>query len=60
MCHLAMYADNVVMVADSGAKLQAILDVVEAYVSRWKMKFNSRKCKVMVVGKSGLEDVVRR
>ena len=26
-----------------------MLDVVEAYVSRWKMKFNSRKRKVMVV-----------
>ena len=28
-----------------------MVDVVEAYVSRWKMKFNSRKSKVMVVGK---------
>ena len=32
-----MYADDV-LVADSGAKLQAMLDVVEAYVSRWKIK----------------------
>ena len=44
-----MYAD-VVLVADSAAELQAMLDVVEAYVSRWKMKFNSRKSTVMVVG----------
>ena len=29
----------------------AMSDVVEACVSRWKMKFNSRKGKVMVVGK---------
>ena len=28
-----------------------MLDVIETYVSRWKMKFNSRKRKVMVVGK---------
>ena len=28
-----------------------MLDVVEAYASRWKMKFNSRKSKVMAVGK---------
>ena len=28
-----------------------MVDVVEAYVSRWKLKFNSRKSKVMVVGK---------
>ena len=34
-----MYADDVVVVADFGAELQAMLDVVEAYVSRWKMKF---------------------
>ena len=45
-----VYADDV-LVADSGAELQAMLDVVEVYVSRWKMKFNSRKSKVMVVGK---------
>ena len=32
-----MYADDV-LVADSGAELQAILDVVEACVSRLKMK----------------------
>ncbi len=45
-----MHADDVVLVSDSGAELQAMLDVVEAYVSRWNMKFNSRKNKVMVVG----------
>ena len=28
-----------------------MLDMVEAYVSRWKMNFNSRKSKVNVVGK---------
>ena len=46
-----MYADDVVLVADSGAELQAMVDVEEAHVSRWKMKFKSRKSKVMVVGK---------
>ena len=49
-CRTLKYAD-VVLVADSGAELQAMLDVVEAYVSKWRMKFNSRKSKVMVVGK---------
>ena len=34
-----------VKVADTGAELQAMVDVVEAHVSRWKMKFNSRKSK---------------
>ena len=28
-----------------------MLGVVETYVSRWKMKFNSRKSKVLILGK---------
>ena len=44
------YADDVVLVANSGAERQVMLDVVETYVSRWKMKFN-RKSKIIVVGK---------
>ena len=28
-----------------------MVDVVEAYPSRWKLKFNSRKSMAMVVGK---------
>ena len=40
------------MVADSGAELQAMLDMVETYVSRWKIKFNSRISKVMAVRKT--------
>ena len=46
-----MHADDVVLVVDSVVELQAMLEVVEAYVSRWKMKSNNRKSKVMVVGK---------
>ena len=44
-------ADDIVLVADSGAEQQAMLDVVDAYVSRWKIKFNSRRSKVIVMGK---------
>ena len=40
-CGALMYADEVVLVADSGAELQAMLDVVEAYMLKWKMKFIS-------------------
>ena len=32
-----------------------MLDVVEAYISRWKMKFNSGTSKVMVVEKGEAE-----
>ena len=49
-CRELMYADDV-LVADSRAELQAVLDVVEAYVLRWKIKFNSRKSNVVIVGK---------
>ena len=28
-----------------------MLEVVQVYVIRWRMKFNSRKSKIMVVGK---------
>ena len=28
-----------------------LLEVVQAYVMRWRMKFNSRRNKMMVVGK---------
>ena len=46
-----MYADDIVLVADSGMELQTMLEVVQAYVMRWRMNFNSRKSKIMVVGK---------
>ena len=42
-----MYADDV-LVVDLRADM---LCVAEAYVSRWKIEFSSRKGKVMVVGK---------
>ena len=34
-CGALRYADDVVLVAGPGAELQARLDVVEPYVSRW-------------------------
>ena len=41
-----MYGSNVddtVLVADSGVGLQTMLEVVQAYVIKWRMKFNSMK-----------------
>ena len=46
-CGTLMNANEVVLMADSGAELQAVLYVAGAYVLRWKMKFS----KVMVVEK---------
>ena len=49
-CGTLMYVDDIVLVVDSGMELQTMLEVVQAYVMRWRMKFNSRKSKIMVVG----------
>ena len=46
-----MYADNIVFGADSGMELQTMLELAQAYVMRWRMKLNSRKSKIMIVGK---------
>ena len=46
-----MYADDIVLVADMEMELQTMLEVVQAYVIRWRIKFNSRKSKIVVVGK---------
>ena len=36
-----VYADNVVLMAHPGVELHAMLDMAQAYVLSWKMKFNS-------------------
>ena len=60
-CGALMYAEDIVLVADSGMELQTMLEVVQAYVMRWKMKFNSRKSKIMAVGmREGGTSWVRR
>ena len=47
-CGALMYADNIVLAADSGMGLSTMLEVVQVYVMRWRMKFNDRKSKIMV------------
>ena len=46
-----MYVDDIVLVPDSRMELQTMLEVVQAHVMRWRVVFNSRKSKIMVVGK---------
>ena len=46
-----MYADDIVLVADTEMELQTMLEVVQAYVMRWRMKFNRSKSKIMAVRK---------
>ena len=49
------FADDIVLMAESGKELQCMLDVAFKYANRWKLRFNAIKCGVLVVGqkKSG-------
>ena len=46
-----MYADGIVLVVDSGDGVADYIEVVQAYAMRLRMKFNSKKSNIMVVGK---------
>ena len=41
-CGALMYADVIALVVDSGMELQTMLEVAQAYVMRWRVKFNIR------------------
>ena len=45
-CGALMYEDDIVLVADSEMKLQTMLEMVQPYAMRWRMKFNSRKSRL--------------
>ena len=45
-----MYADDVVLLAESPDELQKMLDMMGQYAEEWKFSFNASKCKTMVVG----------
>jgi exonuclease III len=46
-----LYADDVVLVAESVEDLQGLIDVVDRFCRRWHMDINLSKSEVMVVGK---------
>jgi len=41
---LLLYADDIVLLADSVQELQAALDVAAAHARSWRFEFNSSKC----------------
>ena len=51
--HSLLYADDVVLVADSPEKLQELIAVVDQFCRRWHMDINLKKSEVMVVGTHG-------
>ena len=46
-----LYADDVVLVADTAEALQGLIDVVDKFCRRWHMDINLKKSEIMVVGK---------
>ena len=54
-CGGLMYADDIVLLAETGDELQGMLDVVGHYAQEWKFRFNARKSKTMVVGANSEE-----
>jgi len=50
---LILYADNIVIFANSKEDLQLSLNALYEYCQRWKMIVNINKTKVMVIRKSG-------
>ena len=50
-----MYADDVALVAESGADLQSMLDSLSAYSDKWSLCVNTKKSKVMVFGGGKLD-----
>ena len=56
---LIMYADDTVLLADSKAKLQHLLDCYLEYCENWKLKINPDKTKVMIFGKNYRKPVLK-
>ena len=50
---LLLYADDIVLLAESASDLQTMLDIVTAYSKQWRFRVNPKKGKseVMIFGK---------
>ncbi|MCG7875034.1 MAG: reverse transcriptase domain-containing protein [Candidatus Thiodiazotropha endolucinida] len=51
---ILLYADDIVIFSSSSDGLQSGLNYLESYCSRWKLKVNTSKTKVMVFRKGGM------
>ena len=51
---LLLYADDIVIFANSAEELQHSLDSLGDYCRKWKLKVNVKKTKVMVFRKGGI------
>jgi hypothetical protein len=48
-----LFADDIVLVADSESELQRALDILSRHARHWRYRFNHDKCAVLVMGKRG-------
>ena len=50
---MILYADDIVVFAESKDELQRSLDALLEYCNRWKLVVHTRKTKIMIFKKSG-------
>ena len=49
-CGAPMYADDLAVVASSPHELQAMIDIVSQYATKWRYRLSPQKSKVLVFG----------
>jgi hypothetical protein len=61
ICHvrllLLLYADDVVVFANSASELQCQMDKLYQYCNKWKLRLNTSKSKIVVFRKRKLNEV---
>ena len=53
-CGALMYADDLALIASSAQELQAMMDIVFQYATKWRYCINPLKSKVLVFGSNHL------
>ena len=51
---LLMYADDIIIMAETPEDLQLGLNIIEQYCNKWKLKLDKNKTKIIVFRKGGL------
>ena len=53
-----LYADDIVLMADTPAELQKMIDIVDNYTAKWRLTLNARKSKIMIVNPQRTDQAV--
>ena len=53
-CGAPMYADDLALIASSAEELQAMLDIISKYTTKWRYRINPLKSKVLLFGSNRL------